>query len=192
MMGESGPKGLVRPVAAMTDVLKKLLKNIAKNVRRSNKTVLKVNTKAAKAEKRLKWVSFLSDSEPGLAYSPNVKPSVLPANIREALAINLSQLEIDLHTRANLVCATIPEMLAWLHVKASYLKGVEMEGTEFRRGFVKGVVRWKNGPAMEDHEGRDPCIVVLHHDTGIRLLYWFYPVSYSSTRGVLVHKNHGV
>ena len=77
---------------------------------------------------------------------------------------------------ANFVCAKIPEMIAWLHVKASLLTEIEIDGTEFRKGqYIKGVVRWKRGPSKRSHNGENPCIVVLHPrdvDWVDMSLYW--------------------
>jgi hypothetical protein len=158
----------IRPLAAMIGVPKKLLKQMAKSVPRSKKTILQVKTKASRP---LKWVSFPSESEPAVAYSPNVQRSKMSESIRKALAIDSGELEFQPGTIANFVFAAIPEMIAWLHVKASYLVGVDIQGTKFLRGGeerskVRRIVSWKNGPGMIEHEGKDPRIVVLHPNGG--------------------------
>ncbi|OAA65795.1 hypothetical protein SPI_02582 [Niveomyces insectorum RCEF 264] len=221
--GSDWPRRL-HPVCSMTAVPKELLRRTARSMAPSRRTVLKMqstrgggdgggknnqskdgtNTKTA----RLRWVSLPADTTavPGLGYSPNVGRAALSPGLCEALAIEADDLKIAAGTSANMVNATVPAMLAWLHVRAAYLTGVELEGTEIQRGSssskdtgsgrsnessfsrdkgrnrdrddastsaavpqrarIRRIVRWKRGPAPVEHEGRDPCIVVLHPSRG--------------------------
>lgn len=157
----------IRPIAAMIRVPKKLLKKTAKSVSSSKKTKLQVK---AKEFEPLEWLSFTSESRPKIANSPSVRQEKMPESLREALVVNHRELKTRRSKTANIAIATIPAMIAWLHVKASYLEGINMEGTEIRRRKgdrkIRRIVRWKSAPKMIEHEGDNPCVVVLHPDSG--------------------------
>lgn len=136
---------------------------------------------ATELEDRFRWKSPFPDRDPYLGYSPNIQRSKLPENMQEALAIEPAWLKPEgiEDGKVNFVCATVPEMIAWLHVKASLLMDIKIEGTELRRkSDIRGTVRWKTGPAQKDHKGKDPWIVVLHPncvDWATRPVYWTGP-----------------
>lgn len=170
----------ISPVAAMTAVPKKLLTITAKSVPQSKKTILQVKTKEKDPRK---WHSYPKIPEPNLAASASVQQSKLSEGMQKALAIENHELKFKREKESftvNTVTATIPQMIAWLHVEASYLKHVRVEGTDFQRKDTKKVeytriVSWKNGPPRVGHEGKNPCIVILHPDKGdwvTTSVYW--------------------
>ncbi|CAK7262426.1 hypothetical protein SEPCBS57363_000012 [Sporothrix epigloea] len=84
---------------------------------------------------RLRWISLPADTVaiPGLGYSPSVGQPALSSSFCEALSIPPDDLLIAPGTTANVVKATVPAMLAWLHARAAYLTGMEFQGTEIQR-----------------------------------------------------------
>lgn len=105
----------------------------------------------------------------------------MSTDMQEALGIDLKKEKSK--PSINYVMATIPQMLAWLHVKASYLTEIEMDGIDFqpreigntKRQSFRRVVRWRYAPAPIEHEGKNPHIVLLHPESGAwvtKPVYW--------------------
>lgn len=175
--GEEWPTS-IHPLAVMESVPKKILKITADGVPRSQKTTLRVSTGKTKP---LKWSLPSKQSRPFLEHSDNIQRSHMSTNMQRALGIDLTKAKSK--PSVNFVMATIPQMLAWLHVKASYLTNIEIDGIDFqprrdgktKRQSFRRVVRWRNAPATMEHEGTNPHIVLLHPESGAwvtKPLYW--------------------
>ncbi|CAK7218548.1 hypothetical protein SBRCBS47491_003542 [Sporothrix bragantina] len=115
---------------------------------------------------RLRWISLPADTiaVPGLGYSPNVDQPALSSSFCDALSITPDDLKIAPNTTANIVNATVPAMLGWLHVRAAYLTGVEFEGTEVQRSSsgstatastAGGRENTKSSPSKDRHRDRN-------------------------------------
>lgn len=148
----------ISPVAAMEGVPKAVLKLTAGSVGSSKKMKLEVKTKS---DPPLRWVS---KNEPRLEQNSKGLSRKISRNMREALAIDAKKMKVENSTKvANMVMATIPQMLAWLHVKASLVENVEMI-QRMEKDEVQRMVTWKKRPTGRDHEGKNPHIVVLCSD----------------------------
>lgn len=175
--GEEWPTS-IQPVAVMESVPKKVLKITADGVPRSQKTTLCVSTGKAKP---LKWSLPSKQSRPYTEHSDNIQRSHMSTDMQGALGIDLTKAKSK--PSINFVMATIPQMLAWLHVKASYLTNIEIDGIDFqprrdgktKRQSFRRIVRWRNAPATMEHEGKNPQIVLLHPESGAwvtKPVYW--------------------
>ena len=164
----------VAPVAVMTKVPRKMLQKFVKSVPRSKRTKLQIKNR--KGTKKWSIASAQHDTEwPAPAHDRGSPVKELSVVLEQALGEDCSD---HPSPRPNAVLATIPEMIAWLHGKASYLKDIkigELYSIE-DRGYVKRVgVQCAKGPDPVAHEGVDPSIVVIHPDKGdwvTRRIYW--------------------
>ncbi|MCJ1422271.1 hypothetical protein MMC29_000151 [Sticta canariensis] len=190
--GEEWPTS-IHPVAVMERIPKKVLKITADGVPRSQKTTLRVSTAKFKPlewsllrrltgnAKPLEWSLPSKQSRPYIDHSDNIQRSHMSTDMQETLGIDMKK--VNSKPSINYVMATIPQMLAWLHVKASYLTEIEMDGIDFqpraigntKRQSFRRVVRWRNAPVLMEHEGKNPHIVLLHPESGAwvtKPIYW--------------------
>lgn len=190
--GEEWPMS-IHPVAVMECIPKKVLKITADSVPRSQKTTLRVSTAKFKPlewsllrrltgnGKPLEWSLPSKQSRPYTDHSDHIQRSHMSTDMQEALGIDLKKVKSKPST--NYVMATIPQMLAWLHVKASYLTEIKMDGIDFQprgagktnRPSFRRVVKWRSAPAPIEHEGKNPHIVLLHPESGAwvtKPVYW--------------------
>ena len=164
----------VAPVAVMTKVPRKMLQKFVKSVPHFKRTKLQIKNR--KGTKKWSIASAQHDTEwPAPAHDRGSRVKELSIVLEQALGEDCSD---HPSPRPNAVLATIPEMIAWLHGKASYLKEIKTGELYFIKngGYVERVgVECAKGPDPVAHEGVDPSIVVIHPDKGdwvTRRIYW--------------------
>jgi len=166
----------IRPVAALPRVPRQVLKKLLKSVpARSGRTSVKIKTRAISPGSRLRWRG--ADPMPKIRYRDHISGAVLSSNLAESLAVDMHWLPLSYGPSRNLVDATIPQMITWMHANASLLRNINVSGTAYlhRQSNESSVVRWRYGPGNFDHEGQNPHIVTLFPSTATwatARLYW--------------------
>ena len=196
----------ITPVSTMTGVPKELLRCTIDSMPMSRRTVMQIEPdtregkgRNAKNRVRPRWRQLPSETAlPCLGYSPSVDNAPLSTGLCDALLVQPEELEIQPGVMANIVNATLPAMVCWLHSRTAYLSNIEFETPEVQRapsnstrrdrererererdfddnaststinsrGRVRRIVRWRRGPDVVEHEGREPTVVVLHPNRG--------------------------
>lgn len=139
----------VQPIAAMEQVPRAIIKKMAGQVKGPEKTTLKLRKGA------LRW-------GPRGVRVPGVKrlrgTSGRDHGVRDKLRRALAQIpEAD---EADGVAATVPQMLAWLHVRTGVLQ--ELQSGPARVGRRQRVqVSWRNGPQERRHDSISKVTIVV-------------------------------
>ncbi|KAH8898120.1 hypothetical protein GQ53DRAFT_802556 [Thozetella sp. PMI_491] len=167
----------VRPVAALPYVPKKLLKKLIKSAPPyTGRATVQIKTRAESPGGRFTWRG--RDRMPKIRFRDYIQGAVLPSKHVQALAVDGSWLPRTRGGPRNLVDATIPQMITWLHAKAAVLRNVDMVGPVLLhpdRDTSKVVVRWIEGPGTWEHMGTDPRVVALFPNDALwatKRLYW--------------------
>lgn len=165
----------VRPISVMKKVPRVILAKM-KAEAAGTKVTLRIKKGAlgwgSKTQQSLNTLrGLVGDAKEDLQCGAVSNPDIRSESIGEALR---TALHLPYVPGQNCVKATILQMLAWLHVSASYLTGVKTGGlqTVKREGAMVGrVVKWENSP--EDGKGYSRIVVMGPKDAwASEPVYW--------------------